>query len=196
MTINAKDIANLRAKTDLPMMDCKKALEEAGGNEKKAIEILQKSGAAKVLKKSERETKSGLIEAYVHDGKIGVLVEILCETDFVAKNSDFKEFVHNIALHIAATNPRYISKEQIPDSEIEEKKESFLKQVDLEGKPAEIVEKIVEGKLAKYFEESCLLEQVYIKDDKVKISSILSSLISKIGENIVISRFSRFEIGN
>lgn len=195
MSIKAEDIAKLRDKTSLPIMEIKSALIEAKGDETVALEILRKRGFSKAEKKSERETKAGLIEAYAHEGRIGVVLEVLSESDFVAKNSDFKEFVHNIALHIAAMNPKYISEKDIPASEVEKEKSIYFEQIKNEGKPKEIQEKIVEGKLKKYFEEVCLFDQVYIKDDKIKISDLLAQTIAKIGENIVISRFSRFELG-
>lgn len=195
MAITVSEIASLRNKTGLPMMECKAALIEADGDEEKAIEVLKKKGFAKAAKKSERETKSGLIETYVHDGKIGVLLEVLTETDFVAKNDDFKEFVHDVALHIAAMNPKYISKAEVPANEIEKEKASLIEQVKATGKPENIAEKIVEGKLGKYFEEICLLEQPFIKDPDKTIGDLLTGLIAKIGENIIIGRFARFELG-
>jgi len=195
-TITAAQIAEFRAKTGLPMMECKSALIEAGGDAEKALEIMKKRGATKALKKAERETKSGLIESYVHPGgKIGVIVEVLTETDFVAKNDEFKEFVHDIALQIVALNPKYISKNDIPKEEKDKERNIYLDQVKKEGKSDKIVEKIVEGKLESYYEEICLLSQPFVKDQSLKIEDLLNQKISKIGENIVISRFSRFEIG-
>jgi len=192
--ITAKEIAELRAKIGLPMMEVKKALIEAGGDEAKAIEVLRKKGAVKAEKRSERETKSGLVHSYIHGGgKIGVLVEVLAETDFVAKNEEFKNFVHEIALHIAAANPKYISREEVPQQDIEEEKSVFEEKA--AGKPAEIAGKIMIGKLEKYFEEVCLLDQPFIKDQTMKVSDLKNQLIAKIGENIVISRFCRYEIG-
>lgn len=193
--ISAKEIAELRAKTDLPMMEVKSALVEAEGNEEKAIEILKKRGLKKVEKKSERETKSGLVETYTHDGKIGVIVEVNTETDFVAKNEQFREFVHDLALHIAATNPKYLSSEEVSKEETEKEMEDFISQAEKEGKPKEIAKKIAEGKINKYFEENCLLNQLFIKDDKKTISDLLTELVAKIGENIKIARFVRFELG-
>lgn len=193
--ITAQMIADFRKRTGLPMMECKKALMETGGDEEKAIEILRKKGVTKAAEKSGRTTKNGLIETYVHSGKIGVLVEVLSETDFVAKNEEFKTFVHDVALHIAAANPKYLSKNDIPKEEIEEEKKIFAEGVAAEKKPAEIVEKIVNGKLEKYYSEICLLEQPFVKDQEITIGNLLTSKIAKIGENIVISRFCRFEIG-
>ena len=193
--ISAKDIAALRAKTDLPMMEVKEALVEAGGDETKAIEILKEKGHKKVVKKSNRETLSGLIESYNHDGKIGVIVEVCTETDFVAKNDQFKEFVHDLALHIAATNPKYLSEKDVPKVELDREIKEAKEQAEKEGKPKEIAEKIAKGKMSKYFEEVCLLNQPFIKDDKKTISDLLTELVAKIGENIKVSRFVRFELG-
>lgn len=194
--ITAKEIAALRNKTGLPMMEVKIALVEAGGDENIAIDILRKKGLSKAAKKAERVTKSGLIECYSHDGKIGVIVEVLSETDFVARNEEFKSFVHDVALHVAAMNPKYLSSEMIPEDEASKEKELLIEQVKAEGKPEEIAKKIVEGKMQKYFAEVCLLNQPFIKDQDKTIGTMLNDLISKIGENIVISRFVRYELGN
>ncbi len=193
--IKASDIAKLREKTGLGMMECKKALTEAGGDETKALQILKKKGAAKAASKAERVTRSGLIEAYVHNGKIGVLVEVLTETDFVAKNKDFTDFVHDIALHIAASSPKYVARQDVPEAELKKEKEELSSQDDLKGKPGDIVEKIVEGRLNKYFQEVCLLEQPFIKDPDKTINELLTELIAKIGEKIVISKFMRYQLG-
>ncbi len=196
MDITAQQIAEFRAKTGLPMMECKKALIEANGDEEKALDLLRKKGITKAAQKSERTTKAGIVESYIHNGdQIGVLVEVLSETDFVAKNEEFKSFVHDIALHIAAVNPKYISKEEIPAEEIEKERKILEEQVAAEKKPAEIVEKIINGKLERYYSEVCLLNQPFIKDQEITIADLLASKIQKIGENIVISRFARFEIG-
>ncbi|MCX6808079.1 MAG: translation elongation factor Ts [Candidatus Berkelbacteria bacterium] len=196
MTITAKEIAALRAKTGIGMMECKKALEEAGGNEENAIEIMRKRGATKAAKRAERETKAGLIESYIHsNGKIGVMVEVLAETDFVAKNDEFKQFAHDVALHVAAMAPKYISKEDVPASEVEKEKTFLLEEVKASGKSAEIAEKIVEGRLNKFYEENCLLYQPFVKDQDKKIEDLLNDLTTKIGEKIIISRFCRFQIG-
>lgn len=196
MNITAAQIAEFRKKTGLPMMDCKKALVEAGGDEAKAIEVLRKKGIAKADSKSERTTKAGLIESYIHNGgQIGVLVEVLSETDFVAKNEEFKTFVHDVALHVAASNPLYVSREDVPAEKLEEEKKILVEQVKAEGKPEEIAKKIVEGKLGKFYSEICLLEQPFVKDPDSTVGDLLTALVAKIGENIVISRFVRFEIG-
>lgn len=194
--ITAKQIAEFRAKTGLPMMEIKNALVEADGDEEKAMQVLKKKGIAKAQKKAERATNSGLIESYIHSGgRLGVLIEVLAETDFVAKNEEFKTFVHDVALHIAASNPKYVSKNDIPDEEKEKEKASITEEVKSQGKPAEIAEKIIDGKLEKYFEEICLLSQPFVKDPSITVGELLTQKISKIGENIVISRFCRFEIG-
>ena len=193
--ITAKQIAEFRAKTGLPMMECKKALTETNGDEEKALEFLRKKGITKAAEKSERTTKAGLVESYIHNGgRIGVLVEVLSETDFVAKNEEFKSFVHDIALHIAAVNPKYVSKEEVPAEKIAEEKKILEEQVAGGNKPAEIVEKIISGKLEKYYSEICLLNQPYVKDPDITVGELLANKIQKIGENIVISRFVRFEI--
>jgi elongation factor Ts len=196
MEIKAKEIAELRQKTGLPMMECKKALVEANGDENKAIELLKKRGVIKAASKAERVTKSGLIDCYIHGGKIGVMVEVLVETDFVAKNEEFKTFVHDIALHIAATNPKYLNKEQIPAEELEKERADFLERAKAEGKPENIAEKIVAGKIEKYCGEICLLNQSFVKDPDITIEDLLTQKIAKIGENIVISRFCRYELGS
>jgi len=194
--ISAKEIAELRAKTGIGMMDCKKALEEANGDQEKAIEILKKKGLAKAAKRAERETKNGIVESYIHaDGKIGVLVELLAETDFVARNDEFKTLAHEIALHVTAMNPQYLSKEDVPAEILNKEKAAFLDQAKAEGKPENIAEKIAEGKLEKYLSEICLLEQPFIKDQDVTISELIGQKVAKIGEKIVLSRFCRFQIG-
>ncbi len=194
--IKATDIAKLRAKTDLPMMECKKALEEAGGNESKAIELLKKRGINRAAKKAEREVKTGVIESYVHDQKIGVLVEVLAETDFVTRNKDFQSFVHDVALNIAAFDPKYISIEDVPQEVIKKEKSDLLSNDDLKGKPKEIMDKIVDGRMKNFYRQVCLLEQPFVKDEKQTINELLTALIAKIGEKIVISRFVRYQLGN
>ncbi|KKT77588.1 MAG: Elongation factor Ts [Parcubacteria group bacterium GW2011_GWF2_44_8] len=194
--ITAKQIAELRAKTGSGMMDCKQALEEASGNEEKAVEILRKKGAAKAAKKADREAKEGIIESYIHaNGKIGVLVEVLSETDFVAKNEEFKQFAHDIALHIAAMSPLYVSREEVPAEAVAREKEILMEEVKSTGKPAEIAEKIVEGRLGKFYGDICLLDQPFAKDQTKIIQELLNEKIAKIGEKIEIRRFCRFEIG-
>lgn len=195
MEINAKDIMKLRQKTGLPMMECKKALEEAGGDEEGAIQILKKRGLDKAAKKSERATNAGWIEAYSHDGRIGVLVEMACETDFVVRNEEFGTLAHDIALQVAAMNPLYLSPETVPEGVKNEQRQIFAEQARTEGKPDNIIEKIVEGKLKSYFEEVCLLNQKFIKDQDKTIGDLIKEKIAKIGENIGVVRFIRYEIG-
>jgi len=194
MNISVKEILVLREKTGLPMMEVKSALIEAGGDEEKAINILRKKGMAKSEKRADRETTNGVIDSYVHSGRIGVLTEVLSETDFVAKNDDFKAFAHEISLQIAATNPKYLKPEEISAEELEKEKEIYTAEAKSCGKSKEIIDKIVEGKLATYYAEVCLLNQPYFRDPKKTISDILNEIVAKTGEKIVISRFVRFEL--
>ncbi|MEI8061528.1 MAG: translation elongation factor Ts [Candidatus Berkelbacteria bacterium] len=194
MEITAKEIAKLRSKTGLPMMEVKAALVEAGGDEDKAIEILRKKGMAKSEKRADRATSNGVIDSYVHSGRIGVLTEVLCETDFVAKNEDFKNFAHELSLQIAATAPKYVKADEIPAKELEEEKNIYAAQVKDSGKPENIVQKIVEGKLETYYAQVCLLNQPYFRDPKMTISDLLNEFTAKTGEKIVISRFERIEL--
>ena len=189
-----ESIQKLRFKTSAGMMECKEALKESGGDIEKAVDILRKKGIAKAAKKSVRVTGQGVIESYIHMGsRIGVLLEVKCETDFVARNHEFKKVVREITMQIAASNPFYVSKSEVPEDVVEKEKDIFRSQVT--GKPENVTEKIVDGKLAKYFSEACLLEQPFIKDPNVKIKDLLTRLIAKIGENIVIKRFVRYEVG-
>ncbi|MBI4844931.1 MAG: translation elongation factor Ts [Candidatus Omnitrophica bacterium] len=194
MTISTEQIKLLREKTNAGFMDCKKVLMETGGDIEKAISELRKKGLAIAAKRSGRTAKEGLVESYVHlGGKLGVLLEVNCETDFVARNEQFKEFVKDLAMQVAATNPQYISPEDVPQELVEKEKEIFKSQV--QDKPAAILEKMLVGKLNKYYQEICLLEQQFIKDDKIKVKDYLNSVIVKIGENIVVRRFVRFQLG-
>jgi len=194
--ITAQMVKELRDTTGAPFIDCKKALEEVSGDLDKALDILKIKGVAKASKKVGRDTPEGTVTSYIHaGGRIGVMVEINCETDFVAKNEEFQAFAREVAMQIAAANPKYISKEEIPESELEREKKVMKAQVVESGKPANIAEKIVEGKLEKFFEEVCLLNQTYIRDSKVKIDDLLQALIAKIGENIKVRRFTRFQLG-
>ena len=196
MQIDAKVVKALREKTGAGMMDRKKALQEAQGNEERAADILREKGLAAAAKRSGRVANQGAIDSYIHmGGKIGVLVEVNCETDFVARNDDFKEFVRNLCLQVAATNPQYLTKEEVPQKVIDKEKEIIRAQALNEGKPEKVIERIVEGRIGKFYAENCLLEQAYVKDEDLTISELLSSLIAKIGENIVIRRFVRFELG-
>ncbi|QXM06117.1 translation elongation factor Ts [Crassaminicella indica] len=195
MAITAAMVKELRGKTGAGMMDCKKALTEADGDMEKAIEVLREKGLAKAAKKSGRIAAEGLVEAYIHGGRIGVLVEVNSETDFVAKNDEFKQFVKDIAMQVAAANPQYIKREDIPQDVIEKEKEILRHQALNEGKPEKIVDKMVTGRIEKYYKEVCLLEQPFIKDPDVTIQDLLNQKIAKIGENISIRRFARFEVG-
>jgi elongation factor Ts len=195
MTVTADKVKELREKTNAGMMDCKKALSESGGDMEKAIDILRQKGLATAAKKAGRSASQGLIDSYIHMDKIGVLVEINCETDFVAKTDDFKRLVRDIAMHIAAANPTYVSREDIPQDVIEREREIYRAQVT--NKPPQIVEKIIDGKLEKFFSDTCLLEQVFIKDPegKQKIKDLITEKVAKLGENIVLRRFARFQLG-
>jgi len=196
MEIKVELVKELREKSSAGMMDCKKALVESNGDIKKAEEILKEKGLAKASKKASRATKEGTIDSYIHTGsKIGVMVEVNCETDFVARNEMFKNFVHDIALHITAAAPLYISKEDVPQEVLDKEKELYRKQALNEGKPEKIIDRIAEGKLKKYYEENCLLEQLFVKDNDVKIGDLLKQHIAKMGENIVIKRFERYILG-
>lgn len=196
MAVSAASVKELREKTGAGMLDCKKALEEAGGDMEKAIEILREKGLSAAAKKAGRIATEGLVDSYIHaGGRIGVLVEVNCETDFVAKNEEFKAFVKDIAMQIAASSPLYVRREDVPQEELDKEREVLRAQALNEGKPEHIVDKIVEGRLNKYFEEVCLLEQQFIKDPDKTVSELLNEKIAKIGENISIRRFVRFELG-
>jgi elongation factor Ts len=196
MEINAELVKKLREKSGVGMMDCKKALVECQGDFNKASEYLREKGLDKAAKKAARPANQGIIDSYIHLGsKIGVMLEINCETDFVARNEIFKNLSHNIALHIAAAAPLYVSKDEIPDEVIEKEKDIYRKQAINEGKPANVVDKIAEGKLSKYFQETCLLDQLYVKDNDLTIGDLITENIAKIGENIVIKRFARWVLG-
>ena len=196
MSISAKDVKALRDRTGAGMMDCKNALSEVEGDVEKAIELLRKKGLATARKRAGRALSEGMIQSYIHmTGKLGVLVEVNCETDFVAKNDDFQEFTKNIAMHIAATNPLGITPEDISQEIIEKEKEIYRAQALDMGKPENVIDKIVEGKLNKFYEESCLLNQPYVRDTDISITDLLNQMIAKIGENISIKRFVRYQIG-
>lgn len=194
MAIATDLIKKLREKTNAPMMDCKKALEESSGDLEIATDILRKKGQIVALKKAGRCAKEGVIGSYIHsNSKIGVLLEVNCETDFVARNEDFKQFVKNVSMHIAATSPSYVSREEVP-GHILEREKNVLKE-SVKNKPENIIEKIVQGKLEKFYSEVCLLDQPFVKDDKITIKEYLNELIGKIRENILIRRFVRFQVG-
>jgi elongation factor Ts len=196
MSIDAKLVKTLREKTGAGMMDCKNALVDSNGDLDKAVDYLRKSGVAKAEKKGTRDTREGLVYSYIHaGGRLGVLLELNCETDFVAKTDGFTELAHNLAMQIAATNPLSLDRESIDDEIIAREKEIFTDQAKSEGKPDNIIEKMVEGRLSKFFQESCLLDQTYIKDPDKKVSDLLTETIATLGENISINRFIRFAVG-
>jgi len=196
MEISAQMVKELRERTGAGMMDCKAALAEANGDMEKAIEILRKKGLAKAAKKAGRETKEGLIISYVHhNGKIGVLLELNCETDFVARTDEFKELGNKIAMHIAAMAPRWVKREDVPADVIEKEKEIYREQLKDSGKPVQVVEKIIEGKLESFYQDNCLLEQKYALDQTITIKDMIQQAIAKIGENIQVSRFVRMQVG-
>jgi elongation factor Ts len=190
-------VKELREKTGVGMMDCKKALAESDGDMEKAVEFLRKKGLATAQKRAGRATSEGIVQAYIHmGGKIGVLVEVNCESDFVAKNEDFQAFAKNIAMHIAATNPVGIASEDVPAAVVEKEMEIYRGQAREMGKPEKMLEKIAEGKMAKFFKDNCLLNQPYVRDPNLTIADLLNETIAKIGENISIRRFARFQIGD
>ncbi len=196
MSIDAKTVKELRDKTGAGMMDCKNALKDSDGNIEKAIDYLRKTGIAKAEKKGSRDTKEGIIYSYIHaGGRLGVLIEVNCETDFVAKTDGFVELSHNLAMQIAATNPIALERESIPESVISREKEIYVDQAKLSGKPENIIEKMVDGRMNKFFQENCLMEQAYIKDSEKKVLDLLTESIATLGENITISRYTRFAVG-
>ncbi len=197
MEVNARQVQELRQKTGAGIMDCKKALAEEKGDFEKAIEYLRKKGLAASAKKASRIASEGAVGSYIHaGGKIGVLVEVNCETDFVGKNVDFQAFVKDVAMHVAASSPRYVTREEVPADVVAKEKEILAAQAAEQGKkPPQVIEKIVEGRLAKFFEESCLLEQPFVKDTDKKVQDVLNELVAKIGEKIVVRRFTRFQLG-
>lgn len=191
--MSIKDLSKLRDLTGAGILEAKKALEESGGDLKKAVEILRKKGLAKAAGKAERQTVEGLVHAYIHAGaKVGAMVEVLCETDFVARTDTFKELVHELAMHVAAANPLYLSSDEIPDEVLAKEKEIWA--VEFHGKPQAALEKILQGKLKKYFGDVCLLEQPFIKDEDITVSEHIGRTIAKLGENIRLKRFIRFAI--
>jgi elongation factor Ts len=196
MAISASMVKDLRQKTGAGMMDCKKALTETNGDMEKAIEYLREKGIAGASKKADRVAAEGIVESYIHaGGRIGVLVEVNCETDFVAKTPEFGAFVKDIAMQIAAMNPKYVRREEVAEEEVEKEREILKQQALQEGKPANIVDKMVEGRLVKHFKEICLLDQVFVKDNEKTIDQLVKEQISRIGENITIRRFVRYELG-
>ncbi|CAH1193545.1 MULTISPECIES: translation elongation factor Ts [Paenibacillus] len=196
MAVDAKSVKELRERTGAGMLDCKKALEEANGDITKAAELLREKGLSAAANKAGRIATEGTVESYIHaGGRIGVLVEINCETDFVGKTDSFREFARDIAMQIAAASPQYVRREEVPAEAVEKEKEILKAQALNEGKPEKIVEKMVEGRISKFYEEYCLLEQPFVKDPDKTISQLLNEKISTIGENISIRRFVRYELG-
>ncbi len=197
VNITAAQVKELREKTNAPMMDCKQALTESKGDMEGAIIILRKKGVATAAKKATRATSEGSVTSYIHaGGKIGVLLEVNCESDFVARTDDFKTLVHDIAMHIAATDPRYIRKEDVTADAFEKEKDIYRAQAAQTGKPAPVIEKIVEGKMGKFYEEVCLYEQPFIKDQTMTVHQLIATVVGKLGENISVRRFARFKVGD
>lgn len=194
MAITAQMVKELREKTGAGMMECKKALEASNGDFDKAIEYLRQKGLATAQKKASRSATEGVITAYIHMDKIGVMLELNCETDFVARNEEFKQLAKDIAMHIAASNPQYVSREDVPAEVIEKEKEIYKAQI-TGNKPPQVIEKIIEGKLEKFFEDMCLLDQPFVKEPERKIKDLITEKIAKFGENIVVRRFVRFQVG-
>jgi len=197
MEITAQLVKQLRDRTGAGMMDCKNALVEANGDIGNAEVILRKKGIASAHKKSSRATKQGLIGSYIHSGgQLGVLVEVNCESDFVARTDDFQELVHDVAMHIAAADPKYIRKEDVPDEALEKERDIQRGRAAFEGKPANVIDRIVEGRMAKYYEEVCLLEQPFVKEASLTVGQLIKTKIAKLGENITVSRFTRYKVGD
>lgn len=196
MTVTIEMIKELREKTGSGMMDCKKALSEANGDMEKAVAWLREKGIASAEKKSTRIAAEGIVDAYIHaGGRVGVMIEVNIETDFAAKNEDFRRMVRDLGMQVAAMNPRWVAKDDVPADELEKERQIVRNQALNEGKPEKIVDKIVEGRLAKFYEDNCLLEQAYVKDDSKKISTVVKEMIAVIGENITVRRFTRYEMG-
>lgn len=196
MTITTEMVKELRGVTGAGVLEAKKALEQTDGNFDKAVDILREKGAARALKRADRAAKEGLVELYAHPGnRVGVMLELNCETDFVGRTEQFRQLAHNLALHIAASSPRYLRSEDVPAAEIEREASVLKAQALAEGKPEAIAEKMVAGRIAKYYEEMCLLEQPFVKDEKVKIKDMLTDAIRTTGENIMVRRFVRYQLG-
>lgn len=196
MNITSQMVKELRDKTNAGMMDCKKALGETDGDLEKAVDLLRQKGLAVAAKRAGRETKEGIVVSYIHaGGKLGVMIEVGCETDFVAKTDDFKAFAKDVAMHIAAVNPLALSREEVPAEVLQREKDIYINQALESGKPQQIVEKMIGGKVEKYLSEICLLEQKYVKNDQLTIQDLLNELVAKMGENISIKKFARFQIG-
>jgi len=195
--ISAAQVKELREKTGAPMMDCKQALTEAKGDMDAAVVVLRKKGVSVAAKKAARVTSEGSVASYIHaGGKIGVLVEVNCESDFVARTDDFKELVHDIAMHVAASDPKFVRKEDVTKADFDREREIYIAQAIASGKPQPIAEKMVAGKMEKFYEEVCLLEQPFIKDQTINISQLIAAKVGKLGENIAVRRFARFKVGD
>jgi len=196
MEITAADVQALRKATGIGIMDCKRALVEAGGDAEKATELLRKKGALKAAKRQDRETREGLIYSYIHmGGKIGVLVEVNCETDFVARTDEFKQLAKDVAMHIAASRPEVVSRDQVPEEDLEREKDIYREQARNSGKPEKVVERIVEGRLEKYYQEFCLLDQSFVKNPDITVGQLIKETAARLGENLQVSRFARFQLG-
>ncbi len=196
MTITANAVKELREQTGAGMMDCKKALQESGGDLGKAAEFLRKKGLADAAKKAARVASEGLVHAYIHGGgRIGVLIEVNAETDFVARTDRFREFVNNLALHVAASNPRWLDRESVPEADVERERKFLSEQAAESGKPAQVIEKMVQGRLDKFIKEHCFLNQPYVKDPDLTVEAYVKAMISEVGENIRVRRYVRFELG-
>ncbi len=196
MAISAQQVQELRRQTGAGMMDCKRALEETNGDMEKAAILLRKQGQARADARMSRAASEGVIASYIHaGGRIGVLVEVNCETDFVARTDEFQELARNIAMHIAAEQPRWVQAEEVPDEVLNQEKDIYRAMAEKEGKPAQVIDKIIEGRVKKYCQETCLLEQPYVRDDQKTVGELVREARSKLGENIVIRRFTRFQLG-
>lgn len=195
MSVSAEQVKQLREKTGVGFMECKNALEEAKGDVESAITILRKKGLATAAKKAGRETKEGLIGAYVHNGKIGVMVEVNCESDFVARNADFQNLVKDLAMHIAASDPRFVRKEDVTEDVLAKEREIYKEQARATGKPENVLDKIVEGRMSKFYSEMCLLEQPFVREPSVTVKDHIAAHIQKIGENIQVRRYIRYKLG-
>src|SRR5205807_6945579 len=197
VNISANQVKELREKTGAPMMDCKQALTDAKGDLEQAVVLLRKRGVSVAAKKASRATSEGAVESYIHaGGKIGVLVEVNCESDFVARTDDFKDLIKDIAMHIAASDPKFVRKEDVTPDAYEKEKDIYRAQAAVSGKPANVVEKIVEGKMAKFYEEVCLMDQPFVKEPGISIHQLIASKVGKLGENISVRRFARFKVGD
>ncbi len=196
MAITAQQVQELRRKTGAGIMDCKKALAECGGDLEQASVLLRKQGMARADARLSRATSEGVVSSYIHaGGRIGVLVEVNCETDFVARTEEFQQLAFNLAMHIAAENPRYLQPEDVPDEVIEQEKEVYRALAEKEGKPEKVIDRIVEGRLKKFYSEACLMEQAYVRDDQTTVGEVVKEAIAKLGENISVRRFVRYQLG-